>query len=39
MSNKISEEVTSAGDYSITMDSTMDISTHDSCLFCDMYEI
>ncbi|KAL4101091.1 hypothetical protein QTP88_021111 [Uroleucon formosanum] len=37
MLNKISEEVNSAGEYSITMDSTMDISTHDQCVFVLLY--
>lgn len=34
---KISEEVNSAGIYSITMDTTMDISTHDQCVFVLRY--
>jgi len=37
MLNKISEEVNSAGEYSITMDSTMYISTHDQCVFVLRY--
>lgn len=37
MLNKISEEVNSVGEYSITMDSTMDISTHDQCVFVLRY--
>lgn len=37
MLNKISEEVNSAGEYSIIMDSTMDISTHDQCVFVLRY--
>jgi len=34
---KISEEVNSAGIYSITIDTTMDISTHDQCVFVLRY--
>jgi len=37
MLNKISEEINSASKYSITMDSTMDISTHDQCVFVLRY--